>query len=246
MGMFHYKPTAKFKKLEPDIALKKKAASKKTYWKQNVNSIVVNTTVSPELLINIRDEPPELFKSFGCRNKSRCIHDVSSTDDDDDDDVMQKYNIIRILGKGNFSQVLQVKDRNANIDYAMKIVERKLGIAVCERELDVLKRVHHPYIVHLYAAYITVTNVYFMLELANGGDLSTRLKNAGNFKESYARNVLSMILDALKYLHEHGIAHRDLKLENCLYKTEELDSIVLLSDFGLAHFQSGETKHQGA
>ncbi len=163
--------------------------------------------------------------------------------------VMQKYNFERVVGKGNFSRVIQVKDIISKADYAMKIVERKscLSNTICDREFDILTRLHHRYIVHFYGAYKTDSNYYFLLELANGGNLAARLKNSGSFQEDYARDILSMILDALKYLHEQGIAHRDLKLENCLYKTEESDSIILLSDFGLAHFQltAESTTNQG-
>ena len=42
------------------------------------------------------------------------------------------------------------------------------------------------------------------------------------------------MLDALKYCHQKGIVHRDLKPENLLYETPDPNSIIKISDFGLA------------
>ena len=163
-----------------------------------------------------------------------------------DNQVMQKYRVKRIIGKGNFSRVLKVEDKLSNFEYAMKIVERTSTISISsEREMEILKRVHHPNIVHLYEVHKAGRKVYLLLELANGGDLCTRLKNVGHFQEHYTKKIIVMLLDALEYLHRHGVTHRDLKLENCLFKTKDKDSIILLSDFGLAHLQPDSCKKEG-
>jgi len=53
--------------------------------------------------------------------------------------------------------------------------------------------------------------------------------------------LLDKILDAVKYLHENGIAHRDLKPENLLCSGEDEDEIVKIADFGLSKmFSAGE------
>ena len=163
-----------------------------------------------------------------------------------DNQIMQKYRVKRIIGKGNFSRVLKVEDKLSNFEYAMKIVEKTSTISIsCEREMEILKRVHHPNIVHLYEVHKAGRKVYLLLELASGGDLCTRLKNVGHFQEHYTKRIIVMMLDALEYLHRHGVTHRDLKLENCLFKTKDKDSIILLSDFGLAHLQPDSCKKEG-
>ena len=77
------------------------------------------------------------------------------------------------------------------------------------------------------------------MELASGGDLAQKLFEVGRFKEEKAQPMLHSILDSLRYLHKHGITHRDIKLENCLFKTSREDS---LSDFGLAHLQPSDNR----
>lgn len=148
--------------------------------------------------------------------------------------IVQNYHIEKIIGKGSFSHVLLVRNIHTNFHYAMKIVDNHSSY---EREISILKRVRHPNIVHLYEGHITETKVYFVLEVANGGDLATRLHMVTNFEEKFCKTILTMLLSALEYLHKNGVTHRDLKLENCLFKTEDENSIILLTDFGLAYLQ---------
>ena len=207
------------------------------------------------------NEQRELFGSFRSRASLRiftkrtttetnldCIvEDYSRTQQVTlDKQVLQKYRVNRIIGNGNFSRVLKVQDKLTNFEYAMKIVEKTINSHIlCDRELEILKKVHHPNVVHLYEAHTTGTKVYLVLELASGGDLATRLKEVGTFSEDSTRTVLSMILSALEYLHRHGVTHRDIKLENCLFKTKDADSVILLSDFGLAYMQTDDNEKEG-
>jgi calcium-dependent protein kinase len=53
------------------------------------------------------------------------------------------------------------------------------------------------------------------------------------------------MLSAVLYLHQHGIAHRDLKLENFLFEKPGMHSPLKLIDFGLSkHFDPNESMHQ--
>lgn len=165
-----------------------------------------------------------------------------------DGQLLQKYTVHNIIGAGAFSNVIAVEDKTTATKYALKIIEKKRSFRTnvpWERELDILKRVHHPNIVHLYETHSTTSKVYFILELALGGDLGQRLSSMGHFEESKAKELLAPILDALRYLHKHGVTHRDVKLENCLFKTDKEDSPLLLSDFGLAHLRPDDKKDEG-
>ena len=59
--------------------------------------------------------------------------------------------------------------------------------------------------------------------------------------ESYAAKSLTQMLSAVTYMHEHNIAHRDLKLENWVLMTPNAWSDLKLIDFGLStHFRRDE------
>ena len=71
-----------------------------------------------------------------------------------------------------------------------------------------------------------------VLEYAQGGSLLDFLKNKIGRDEK--RKLLAEIIEGVSYLHEKGIAHRDLKLENVLVFKESGEISVKLADFGFA------------
>ena len=53
------------------------------------------------------------------------------------------------------------------------------------------------------------------------------------------------MMSAVRYLHQQGIAHRDIKLENFLFEEPGMHSPLKLIDFGLSkHFDKNESMHQ--
>lgn len=150
--------------------------------------------------------------------------------------VLQKYDVKAVIGKGSFSKVLRVENRVTKQTNALKMIEKRtLERSRYETELRVLGQVRHPNIVTLYEIFETNTKMYLILELASGGDLFDRIYQKGRFTEKNGKCVIRMLLSAVAYIHSSGIVHRDLKLENILYKSPSDDSPVLISDFGLAY-----------
>ena len=160
-----------------------------------------------------------------------------------DTQIAAKYNALYIIGRGSFSTVLSIEDKNNAVQYALKIVKKKklhLPRNGGYTELDILRKLRHPNIIRLQEAYSTRNKIYLILELATGGDIYQRLLAVGSYKETAARAIVVMVLKALHYLHNIGITHRDVKMENCLFKSPDEDAPVLLSDFGLAHLRIRE------
>jgi serine/threonine-protein kinase Chk2 len=54
--------------------------------------------------------------------------------------------------------------------------------------------------------------VYIILELMEGGDLFNRIKCCGKLKEREAKLIFYQIVEAVRYLHDSQITHRDLKV----------------------------------
>jgi len=115
-----------------------------------------------------------------------------------------------------------------------------------QREVDILKRVpEHPNLVRFVDA-IEHGNWFLMvMELVQGGDLfSVLMRRASGaqrprFNAAEAAWVLRQLVDGLGFLHEHGVIHRDLKLENVLVTKEWQDGSnrlceVKITDFGLS------------
>ena len=76
------------------------------------------------------------------------------------------------------------------------------------------------------------------MEECNGGELFQRLadnaKHNKNYTEKDAAGIMKQILQAVNYLHSHGVCHRDLKPENILFSSMEPNSQLKIIDFGLS------------
>ena len=153
-------------------------------------------------------------------------------------EVLKTYEPKALIGKGSFSKVVVVEHRETNDLYALKVVKRKhIAEYDIETELNILKQLDHPYVVHLYETIATDEQIYMILELAEGGEVYSKVSACGAMKEQEAKRIIKMVLEGVQYLHCSGITHRDLKLENLLYKHGTKKSDILISDFGLAHQQ---------
>lgn len=101
-------------------------------------------------------------------------------------------------------------------------------------ERNVLALSRSPYCVHLFYSLQTASYVYLVMEYMIGGDLKSLLAVSGFFDESAAKFYIAEISLALRYLHEHGIIHRDIKPDNMLLTAS---GHVKLTDFGLSKIE---------
>lgn len=99
------------------------------------------------------------------------------------------------------------------------------------RELAVLLRVQHPHIIRVHAILKCHSKIFIFMRYAEMGDLLTFILARGPIGENQSRIWGRQVALALQYLHELGIAHRDMKCENILITT---NLNVKLSDFGFS------------
>ncbi len=83
-------------------------------------------------------------------------------------------------------------------------------------ETFLLQHLQHDNLINLYEMYECPGGIWLMLEYANGGDLWHGLAQERDYSEATVSRYFKKILLGVKYLHEHQVMHRDLKLENVL------------------------------
>jgi len=93
-----------------------------------------------------------------------------------------------------------------------------------------MKRLDHAHIARLIETYNHKGNIYLVLELCSGGDLYTR----DPYTEDQTARIVSSIMGAVSFMHEHDIMHRDLKYENIMFANTNPKAEVKIIDFGLS------------
>ena len=127
---------------------------------------------------------------------------------------LDDFEIIRLLGKGEYGKVLLVQKKNSNQLFALKILKKKLieekkQVQHTLSERSVLEKARHPYIVHLHYAFHTKAKLYMVLEYCPGGELYFHLNCLKRFPEDRAKFYASCIILALNYLHANKVIYRE-------------------------------------
>ena len=157
---------------------------------------------------------------------------------------IEDFDLLKVIGKGTLGKVMQVRKKDTERVYAMKIVrkadvvERKeIDHIIAERQ--VLAQMHHPFIINLKFSFQSEDKLYMVLSFVNGGELFVHLQEAGRFDEYRAKFYTAELLLALEYLHSYNIIYRDVKPENLLL---DYNGHIALCDFGLCkmHMTKGE------
>lgn len=138
------------------------------------------------------------------------------------------YKIGKKLGKGAFG-IVHIVNRKCfkNKKFALKIIHRdrlRSDVSLLEKELQLLISLDHPNIIDFDELYMDDQNFAFVTQYCKGGDLFHQQAKQATmvFPESTAAKIVKQILLAIKYCHDRGVCHRDLKLENIMIEEEEV------------------------
>lgn len=146
------------------------------------------------------------------------------------------FELLKVLGRGAFGKVMQVKKKSDGKIYAMKILKK--GAIVARNQVEhtraersILEQLQHPFLMTLRFAFQSNQKLYLVLDYFQGGELFFHLKHERRFSEEIARLYIAEITLAFGHLHSLNVIYRDLKPENILLDD---GGHVCLTDFGLA------------
>jgi serine/threonine-protein kinase 11 len=150
------------------------------------------------------------------------------------------YTLRAKIGYGSSCTVyLGTDDRSAQLFAIKRIRLRELartsaGVAQLEREIRLMHLFQHPNIIRiLEVLHVQSTDeAYLVLEYAANGSLGGFIERNQSLPHPAIFSVMRQMLEAIKYLHNAGYVHQDIKPCNILIDS---DGIAKLADFGIGH-----------
>ncbi|XP_014888339.1 STE20-like serine/threonine-protein kinase isoform X2 [Poecilia latipinna] len=144
------------------------------------------------------------------------------------------WEIIGELGDGAFGKVYKAQNKQNGTLAAAKVIDTKTEDELEDYmvEIDILASCNHHHIVKLLDAFYFEGKLWILIEFCAGGAVDAiMLELERPLTEPQIRVVCKQTLEALTYLHENKVIHRDLKAGNILLS---LDGEVKLADFGVS------------
>ena len=144
------------------------------------------------------------------------------------------YNVGHILGHGAFGSVHKCfpKESDSTDSFAVKAVPMD---RYNHDEIEILQDLKKcPNVVQIKDVFHHTEGSYIVMEEIAGGELLERIATKQCYAESEAKVLFKTLLQTVKFCHEQGIAHCDIKPENILLQDKDNDVSIKLVDFGLA------------
>ena len=162
-----------------------------------------------------------------------------------------KYKVVEVIGKGAMGVVYKGYDPVIERHVALKTVRKELVdenlagqiIARFKNEALASGRLNHPAIVGICDYGENKQLAYIAMEYVQGRGLRDFLARQERFGLQDVMSIMSRLLDALHYAHEHGVVHRDIKPQNIIMTP---DGRLKVADFGIARIDRSNLTQVGS
>lgn len=166
--------------------------------------------------------------------------------------VLSEFHFGRLLGKGFSSRCYLVtkaftKKEKYNVSrknvvqeekkFALKVVSLeytgkcKKRTQLLQNEIEIHQSLSNQHIVRFESSFCDDSNIYILLELCHNNSLSQMLHRRKALTDFEVKYYISQLVDALLYLYESKVIHRDLKLAN-IFLDKQMR--IKVGDFGLS------------
>ena len=157
---------------------------------------------------------------------------------------LDRYELQQLTGRGGMADVYRAYDPHFEREVAVKVFKREDEDLLRRfiREAQLMASLHNPHLMPVYdtgTCRIDGMNAYYIvMPFMDGGTLRSRIRRSA-IPLKQACRYLRDIGDALDYMHEQGIIHRDIKSSNVLL---DADGRCYLADFGIARTATDSTQ----
>jgi serine/threonine-protein kinase len=151
-------------------------------------------------------------------------------------DQFEHFQVLNHMARGGMSDIYRARDVLNGREVVLKIPNKMMigdpaQYERFQRELEVMKTLHHPAIQKGVASGQYNRTPYLVTELIEGKSLRDIISDKSPMPPDEAVKLARKIADGMAYCHDHDVIHRDLKPENILVAA---DGQPVILDFGLA------------
>ncbi|CAK74127.1 unnamed protein product (macronuclear) [Paramecium tetraurelia] len=153
-------------------------------------------------------------------------------------DYQKYYEIEKLIGSGGFASVYIGKSKADGTKVAIKAFLKKMLMLSdpiqwrqqIDNEVKVMKYMNHQNILKLYDVFENKAQIYLITQLCRGGNLEQAIKKLEEpLPFLTVKVIFRQIVEGIKYMHDIGLMHRDIKPGNILFRKP-----VSLKQFGLS------------
>jgi serine/threonine protein kinase, bacterial len=152
--------------------------------------------------------------------------------------LQERYQISSFIGKGSYGMVYVALDQETNQSVIVKQLrnrKRRNRKELLIKEVQMLSAFNHQAIPKCVDFFHEAEMHFLIMEHIKGKNFEDLVLGEGHtYDEIESLQFLLKVLYVVKYLHEHGVIHRDLRLPNIILK----DHQVYVIDFGLAVYEN--------
>ena len=207
---------------------------------QNKNNININTEISESnesLISTIKENEKYISYNRDMEIISSYIKNYYKKNKKYPSTKMKFYKYGRLLGKGAFGKVNLCLHTLTGRLVAIKSINKEKIKTERQRQkikqetaiMEALSKSKN--IVKIFETYETKKHICIVMEYICAGDLLTYIKKRSKLTEPVAKFIFKQIILGIKHIHDNGIIHRDIKLDNILL---DLDNNIKICDFGVS------------
>src|SRR5712664_2047903 len=148
----------------------------------------------------------------------------------------ERYELIRLLGRGGMGAVYQAHDRELDRQVALKVIRGDMAanpeiLRRFKQELILARQITHKNVIRIFDLGQADGIKFITMEYIEGEDLQGVLRRQNKLEPGEAANIMAQVCRALEAAHAEGIIHRDLKPQNIML---DKSGRVCVMDFGIA------------
>jgi hypothetical protein len=162
--------------------------------------------------------------------------------------IYDHYSFLDHLGNGSYGNVILGSNDKTGEKFAIKVIDKSNKPArfleFVKTEIEIMRFCNHENIIKFIDLFETADSIYIVQEYIQGGDLFYYYTEVMQKKlnEDKIKHIMRQLGQGIKYLHEYGIIHRDIKPQNIMLSDKSASPKVKIVDFGLSKVIGSQEK----